>query len=88
MLLWLCCPCRFSEIFDGVVLGYDFNILDKCAKILPGLHPYFGVRLKANLLLFSPKPNMLLGNPVTNESWPILFSNHLVISVHKIKELN
>ncbi|TKY65312.1 DNA-directed RNA polymerase I subunit rpa43 [Spatholobus suberectus] len=54
----------FSEIFDGVVLAYDVNSLDTCAKILPGVYPYFGVRLKANLLLFSPKPNMLLEGKV------------------------
>lgn len=52
---------RFNEGFDGVVLAYDFNILDKKAKILNGVHPYFGVRLEAKLLLFSPKPDMLLG---------------------------
>ncbi|XP_028791371.1 uncharacterized protein LOC114747239 [Neltuma alba] len=50
----------FSEIFDGVVLAYDVNFLEKCAKVLSGVHPYFGVTLKAKLLLFSPKPNMLL----------------------------
>jgi len=53
--------CRFSEIVDGVVLAYDVNSLDTCAKILPGVHPYFGVKLKVNFLLFSPKPNTLLG---------------------------
>lgn len=53
---------RFNETFDGVVLAYDVQIQDKVAKILPGLHPYFCVRLKAKLLLFSPKPNMLLGS--------------------------
>ena len=53
---------RFSENFDGVVLAYDFQIQDKIAKILPGFHPYFAVRLKAKLLLFAPKPNMLLGS--------------------------
>ncbi|KAF8027707.1 hypothetical protein BT93_E0583 [Corymbia citriodora subsp. variegata] len=51
---------QFSEIFDGVLLAYDVDIAEKNAKILPGIHPYFGVRLKAKLLLFSPKPNMLL----------------------------
>ncbi|KAG5013965.1 hypothetical protein JHK82_026100 [Glycine max] len=56
--------CRFSEIFHGVVLAYDLNSLHTCAKILPGVHPYFGVKLKVNLLLFSPKPNMLLEGKV------------------------
>ncbi|KAJ1443609.1 Nucleic acid-binding, OB-fold [Sesbania bispinosa] len=54
----------FNEVFDGVVLAYDVNSLDKCAKILPGVHPYFGVNLKVNLLLFSPKPDMLLEGKV------------------------
>lgn len=61
--------CRFSESFDGVVLAYDFNILDKKAKILNGVHPYFGVRLDAKLLLFSPKPNMLLGKLFVVLQW-------------------
>ncbi|XP_021902619.1 uncharacterized protein LOC110818161 isoform X2 [Carica papaya] len=55
---------KFSEAFDGVLLAYDVNILDKCAKILPGVHPYFGVRLKAKLLLFSPKPDLLIEGKV------------------------
>lgn len=53
---------RFNESFDGVVLAYDVQIQDKIAKILPGFHPHFGVKLKAKLLLFAPKPNMLLGS--------------------------
>ncbi|KAJ9186475.1 hypothetical protein P3X46_002044 [Hevea brasiliensis] len=55
---------KFNETFDGVVLAYAVNALDKHARILSGVHPYFGVRLKANLLLFSPKPNMLLEGKV------------------------
>ncbi|PON93862.1 Nucleic acid-binding, OB-fold containing protein [Trema orientale] len=55
---------KFNENFDGVVLAYEFNILDKNAKILNGIHPYLAVRLKAKLLLFSPKPNMLLEGKV------------------------
>lgn len=43
-------------------MAYDVISLDKKAKILPGVVPYFGLRLKANLLLFSPKPDMLLGS--------------------------
>ena len=43
---------KFDEIFDGVVLAYDVDIPSKDAKILPEIHPYFGVRLKA--------PNMLI----------------------------
>ncbi|XP_048132365.1 uncharacterized protein LOC115754685 isoform X2 [Rhodamnia argentea] len=56
---------QFSEIFDGVLLAYDVDIVDRNAKLLSGIHPYIGVRLKAKLLLFSPKPNMLIeGNVV------------------------
>jgi hypothetical protein len=62
----LCGNCgvdyRFSETLEGVVLAYDVQIQDDLAKILPALHPYFGVSLKAKLLLFAPKPNMLLGS--------------------------
>lgn len=57
----LCSSSRFDERFEGVLLAYDAKITDKSAKILSGVHPYFGVTLKAKLLLFSPKPNMLLG---------------------------
>ncbi|KAI9200704.1 hypothetical protein LWI28_011910 [Acer negundo] len=76
---------KFSETFDGVVLAYDVSILDKNAKILSGIHPYFGVSLKANLLLFSPKPNMLLEGKVvklTQESIHVIvlgFSSAIII---------
>ncbi|KAL1307826.1 hypothetical protein AAHE18_17G061400 [Arachis hypogaea] len=51
----------FSEALDGVVLAYDIDSLDnKKAKILSGVIPYFGVPLSVDLLLFSPKPDMLL----------------------------
>ncbi|XP_048429949.1 uncharacterized protein LOC103949555 isoform X2 [Pyrus x bretschneideri] len=55
---------RYNDTFEGIVLAYEFNILDKDAKILPGVHPYFTVRLKAKLLLYSPKPNMLVEGKV------------------------
>ncbi|GFS35966.1 DNA-directed RNA polymerase [Actinidia rufa] len=55
---------KFSEIFDGVVLAYDVSTLSEVAKILPGVHPYFGVRLQAKLLLFHPKTDMLLEGKV------------------------
>ncbi|XP_050220495.1 uncharacterized protein LOC126670722 isoform X2 [Mercurialis annua] len=55
---------KFSEIFDGVVLAYEVKFQDKLAKIITGVHPYCGVRLKAELLLFSPKPDMLLEGKV------------------------
>ncbi|XP_060673765.1 uncharacterized protein LOC107420376 isoform X2 [Ziziphus jujuba] len=66
----------FNENFDGVVLAYEFNILDKNAKILIGIHPFFGVRLKAKLLLFSPKPDMLLEGKVVKLSQG---SIHLIV---------
>ncbi|KAL5167222.1 DNA-directed RNA polymerase I subunit rpa43 [Glycine soja] len=81
----------FSEIFDGVVLAYDVNSFDTCAKILSGVHPYFGVKLKVNLLLFSPKPNMLLEGKVvkvTQESIHVVvlgFSS-AIISEKDIRE--
>lgn len=34
------------------------------AKIMNGLVPYFGVKVKANLLLFCPQPDMILGKLV------------------------
>ncbi|XP_073135793.1 uncharacterized protein [Henckelia pumila] len=54
----------YSETFDGVVLAYDPNVRSDSARILPGVHPYFGVKLKARLLLFNPKPDMLLEGEV------------------------
>ncbi|XP_010918524.1 uncharacterized protein [Elaeis guineensis] len=54
----------YDEVLEGVLLAYEVNIRSKRAKILPGLIPYFGVKLKANLLLFSPKPDMLLEGKV------------------------
>lgn len=54
--------CRFNETFDGVVLAYEPREPSNLAKILPGIHPYLGVKLKAKLLLFHPKPNMLIGS--------------------------
>ncbi|KAL5557911.1 hypothetical protein UlMin_034122 [Ulmus minor] len=59
---------KFNENFDGVVLAYEFSILDKSSKILSGIHPYFGVRLKAKLLIFSPKPDMLVEGKVVKIS--------------------
>ncbi|KAI3760611.1 hypothetical protein L1987_51008 [Smallanthus sonchifolius] len=55
---------KFNETFDGVLLAYSASSDDKLAKILPGLHPCFGVRLKAQLLLFNPKPSMILEGKV------------------------
>ncbi|XP_016167108.1 DNA-directed RNA polymerase I subunit rpa43 [Arachis ipaensis] len=59
----------FSEALDGVVLAYDIDSLDnKKAKILSGVIPYFGVPLSVDLLLFSPKPDMLLEGKVVKLS--------------------
>ncbi|KAK4804954.1 hypothetical protein SAY86_004771 [Trapa natans] len=66
---------KFNESFDGVVLAYDVGFVDEAAKILPGILPYFGVKLKAKMLLFSPKPNMLIEGKVvklTQESLHVI----------------
>ncbi|GMH18009.1 hypothetical protein Nepgr_019850 [Nepenthes gracilis] len=56
---------KYNENFDGVLLAYEVvEIMSKRAKILSGLFPYLGVRLKSNLLLFSPKPDMCLEGKV------------------------
>ncbi|ONK59119.1 uncharacterized protein A4U43_C08F3160 [Asparagus officinalis] len=54
----------YDDNFDGILLSFDYHIQHRKAKILPGLIPYFGVQLKAKLLLFSPKPDMLLEGKV------------------------
>ncbi|KAL3640960.1 hypothetical protein CASFOL_015928 [Castilleja foliolosa] len=54
----------YNETFEGVVLAYDPIISSESAKILPGIHPYFGVNINAKLLLFDPKPDMLLEGEV------------------------
>ncbi|XP_016480750.1 uncharacterized protein LOC107801865 isoform X2 [Nicotiana tabacum] len=55
---------KFNEALDGVVLTYEPKFSSNLAKILPGIHPYFGVRFEAKLLLFYPKPEMLLEGEV------------------------
>jgi hypothetical protein len=67
---------RYEERFDGVLLAHETTLVDEDikddgsevkgkkkirAKILNGLVPYFGVRVHANLLIFSPQPDMILG---------------------------
>ncbi|KAH6789219.1 DNA-directed RNA polymerase [Perilla frutescens var. frutescens] len=54
----------YNETFGGVVLAYDPKIRSNLAKILPGVYPFFGVQLKAKLLLFNPKPDMVLEGEV------------------------
>ena len=46
-------------------MAYDPSIRSNLAKIVPGTFPCFGVQLKAKLLLFNPKPDMVLGNLLT-----------------------
>ncbi|XP_071924002.1 uncharacterized protein [Coffea arabica] len=58
----------FNETFDGVLLAYDTDFPSNLAKILPGVHPYFGVRLETKLLLFHPKPDMVLEGEVVRLS--------------------
>lgn len=56
---------KFSDTFDGVLLAYEVvEVPSKLAKILSGLDPYLAVRLKANLLLFAPKPDTFLEGKV------------------------
>ncbi|CAA7410367.1 unnamed protein product [Spirodela intermedia] len=54
----------FNETFDGVLLAYSFGLPSKTARILPGLIPYLCVNVKAKLLLFSPRQDMLLEGKV------------------------
>ncbi|CAN6338489.1 unnamed protein product [Urochloa humidicola] len=67
----------YEERFDGVLLAHDAELVDEEAeakgkkkrkilksKILNGLVPFFGVRVRANLLLFSPQPGMVLEGKV------------------------
>ncbi|KAM3204926.1 hypothetical protein P3L10_028336 [Capsicum annuum] len=60
---------KFNESLDGVVLTYEPKFSSNLAKILPGIHPYFGMRFEAKLLLFHPKPDMLLEDEVIREDF-------------------
>ncbi|XP_050365838.1 uncharacterized protein LOC126784415 isoform X2 [Argentina anserina] len=55
---------KFDDNLDGALVAYKFDISSKDAKILNGVYPYFAVNLRAKLLLFSPKPNMLVEGKV------------------------
>jgi hypothetical protein len=61
----VCSWGRYEDRFDGVLLAHEFQFVGQKdnikAKILNGLVPYFAVPVKANLLLFSPQPDMMLG---------------------------
>lgn len=53
---------RYVETFEGVLLAFEVvDVPSRLGKILSGLYPYVGVRLKADLLLFAPKPDTYLG---------------------------
>ncbi|RLM98579.1 DNA-directed RNA polymerase I subunit rpa43 [Panicum miliaceum] len=69
----------YEERFDGVLLAHETKLVDEDIKdhgsqvkgkkkiratILNGLVPYFGVRVHANLLIFSPQPDMILEGKV------------------------
>lgn len=54
----------YNEKFDGVLLAFEVRSYSKSAKILPGLIPYFGVKLDATLFMFSPKPGMAIDGKV------------------------
>ncbi|KAK9664654.1 hypothetical protein RND81_14G058700 [Saponaria officinalis] len=54
---------KFNETFGGVLLAYDFVVKSNLAKIL-SLYPFVGISLKANLLLFAPKPETYLEGKV------------------------
>lgn len=78
-------PFRFNEDFDGMLLAYDVCMADQKMKMLFGVYPYSGVTIKANLLLFSPKPDMLLGKMFPffhcqhyNVKWPLVIRLHCI----------
>jgi hypothetical protein len=52
---------RYEDRFEGVLLAHEVVVNGDRAKILNGLVPYFGVPVHANLLLYSPQPDMILG---------------------------
>lgn len=54
----------YEDRFDGVLLAHEVTVEGEKAKILNGLVPYFGVPVHANLLLFSPQPDMILEGKV------------------------
>ncbi|CAN1173131.1 Probable DNA-directed RNA polymerase I subunit RPA43 [Linum perenne] len=55
---------KYSDSFDGVLLAYNVNVPEKKGRILPSVHPFISVKLSAKLLVFMPKPNMLLEGKV------------------------
>ncbi|CAI0541193.1 unnamed protein product [Linum tenue] len=55
---------KYHDEFDGVLLAYNVHAPENKGRILPGVHPFIAVRLEAKLLVFSPKPDMLLEGKV------------------------
>ncbi|XP_020577078.1 uncharacterized protein LOC110022465 [Phalaenopsis equestris] len=55
---------KYDEVFEGVPLAYQVDGLSRTARILRGLIPYVEVKVRASLLLFSPKPDMLIEGKV------------------------
>ncbi|CAL1366040.1 unnamed protein product [Linum trigynum] len=55
---------KYHDEFDGVLLAYNVHAPENKGRILPGVHPFIAVRLEAKLLVFSPKPGMLLEGKV------------------------
>ncbi|KAG8048850.1 hypothetical protein GUJ93_ZPchr0009g1635 [Zizania palustris] len=54
----------YEDRFEGVLLAHEVTVESNQAKILNGLVPYFGVPVHANLLLYSPQPDMILEGKV------------------------
>ncbi|CAN0909909.1 Probable DNA-directed RNA polymerase I subunit RPA43 [Linum grandiflorum] len=59
---------KYSDDYDGVLLAYRISLPETKGRILPGVHAFFAVKLAARLLVFSPKPNMLLEGKVVKVS--------------------
>ncbi|KAI4374935.1 hypothetical protein MLD38_012870 [Melastoma candidum] len=55
---------KYNEIFGGVLLAYDIRIDGKEAGVLQDILPHICVSLSGNLLVFNPKPDMLLEGTV------------------------
>uniref|UniRef100_A0A453KK92 DNA-directed RNA polymerase subunit n=1 Tax=Aegilops tauschii subsp. strangulata TaxID=200361 RepID=A0A453KK92_AEGTS len=54
----------YEDRFDGVLLSHEVEFEGDNEDVLDGLVPYFGVPVTANMLLFSPQPEMILEGKV------------------------
>ncbi|XP_015698511.1 uncharacterized protein LOC102712316 isoform X2 [Oryza brachyantha] len=61
---WIRGGDMYEDRFDGVLLAHEVIVDGGQAKILNGLVPFFGVLVHANLLLYSPQPDMILEGKV------------------------